>query len=459
MRNPVRARARLPRRRVPSAARSAVLAFLSSMLALAPAGIAQVTLPSVPVPDLPVDLPVDVDRTLSDAKRRLDPRGLRDVRLLRVRELLRKHRDVIEADASGAPILRSEVLAYSPTDAAIERARAAGYAVLRQRSLEPLDIRILVLRAPPGLSTRRALKDLRALDPDGTYDFNHVYTESGPVNSPAADQAPPQPTSPPGSAEKGTPATRVGLIDAGVDRAHPAFQDVAIHAHGCSGQLVPSAHGTAVASLLVGRATNFHGSAPGAMLFAADVYCGQPTGGAVDAVADAFGWLARERVATISVSLVGPPNGLLENVVRAVIARGHIVVAAVGNDGPAARPLFPAAYAGVVGVTGVDARRRALVEAGRGPHVDFAAPGADMAAANATRSYVAVRGTSFAAPIVAGLLAQQLLEPDGTESVSAISTLARQAIDLGARGPDRTYGNGLVGEKARIDLAIATGGG
>src|SRR4029077_8983492 len=102
----------------------------------------------------------------------------------------------------------------------------------------------------------------------------------------------------------------------------------------------------------------------------------------------------------------------LEAVVQHVITGGHIVVAAVGNDGPAAPPLYPAAWPGVVGVTGVDDGNRVLVEAQRGPQVKFAAPGAKMAAAKRPSGYTLVRGTSFAAPIVAGLLALRLSEPD-----------------------------------------------
>ena len=71
-----------------------------------------------------------------------------------------------------------------------------------------------------------------------------------------------------------------------------------------------------------------------------------------------------------------------------VVARGCLVVAAVGNDGPAARPLYPAAWPGVVGVTGVDARGRVLAEAERGVQVKFAAPGADMVAARTAAGYL-----------------------------------------------------------------------
>jgi subtilisin family serine protease len=141
---------------------------------------------------------------------------------------------------------------------------------------------------------------------------------------------------------------------------------------------------------------------------------------------------------------------LLEAAVKALIAKGHVVVAAVGNDGPAAPPLYPAAYPGVVAVTAVDARRRLLPEASRGSHVDFAAPGAEMAAAGLDGGFVAVRGTSFAAPLAAGLLARKMSAPDRVAADRAIVTLGRQALDLGARGPDPLFGRGLVATELRV---------
>jgi subtilisin family serine protease len=96
---------------------------------------------------------------------------------------------------------------------------------------------------------------------------------------------------------------------------------------------------------------------------------------------------------------------LLRRAIAAVRSRGIPVVAAVGNDGPAAPPQYPASYPGVVSVTGVDARGMALFESGNATHLDFAAPGADMAAARPGASYARVRGTSFAAPLAAGRLA------------------------------------------------------
>ncbi|GFE78106.1 protease [Steroidobacter agaridevorans] len=423
--------------------KSILLAFL--LLATGGVARAQVTLPQVQVPNLP-GLPTEpLNRTVNDVLDQADPQRLRELRQVRIRHLLRTNRTVLEADPRGAPIVRSEVVALSPTPAALDRARAAGFGIGRTRTLEGLDVSIVVLQAPQGMSTRRALERLRREDPEGTYDYNHVYLESGVVPAAAAEETSVV-------ASNGSPAVtaRVGLIDGGVQRSHPVFNGVNVHEHGCTGGAVPSAHGTAVASLLVGQGDVFHGAAPGAELFAADVYCGLATGGALDSVAEAFAWMSREKVPVINISLVGPANVLLERIVRVVTARGHIVVAAVGNDGPSAPPLFPAAYPEVVAVTGVDAKQRVLVEACRGKHVDFSAPGANMSAAGIEAPFGVVRGTSFAAPLVAGLLARQLLAVGGKEQAeAAIADLAARATDLGARGVDKIYGNGLVGNDLR----------
>jgi subtilisin family serine protease len=235
------------------------------------------------------------------------------------------------------------------------------------------------------------------------------------------------------------------------------FNGTTAHRWGCDDRVIPAAHGTAVASLLVGRGTEFHGVLPSAELYAADVYCGAPTGGAVDALAGAFGWMVRERIAVINVSLVGPDNAVLARIVASLTARGHVIVAAVGNDGPAAPPLYPASYPHVIGVTGVDAHHRVLVEAARGAQVMFAAPGADMAAGAPAGTYVAVRGTSFAAPIVAALLAQRLSQPDASLATAAVQALAQGAIDLGPPGKDLTYGYGLLGAEFAIDPRSLSG--
>lgn len=439
-----------PRGASAGAVRWRVLAVAGVLLALAPAAYAQlgaVQLPNLPQVPLPGAVGGAVNGALGQVENEVGTvQRLADARQLRIRELLRTERQRVERDPNGAPILRAEIVAFAPTDAALDAARAAGFTIARERALAGLDTRVVVLHAPEGMSTRRALARLRALDPNGAYDFNHIYLDSGVVARERGDARTGEPTLSAGAASAAPSRVRLGLVDGGVDVSHPVFRDASIHQHGCADKPVPSEHGTAVASLMIGRSDVFHGAAPGAELFAADVYCGSGTGGAVDAVVEGIAWIAHERVPVINVSLVGPRNVTLESVVRIVLARGHLIVAAVGNDGAAAPPLYPASYPGVIGVTGVDARRRVLLEACRGPQVDFAAPGADMAAAMLSSHFAAVRGTSFAAPIVAGLLAAQLAEPDAAAAGRAVAQLAAQAVDLGSHGVDKVYGNGLVGE-------------
>ena len=421
-------------------------------LAQAQVGLPPLRLPQLPgsLPELPATLPLDTDKSAALLAREGEVARLTQLRALRIRELLRRHRDVLEADPHGQPVVRGEVLALSPSDAALQAAAAAGFVVLRERALDDVGLRVVVLHSSG--ATARALTRLQRLDPEGVYDFNHVYTDSG-ITAAATPAG--EPASLAGSAAGAAqPQLRLGLIDSGVDATHEVFAGVPLRQHGCDAPR-PAAHGTAVASLLVGRSASLRGAAPGAALYAADVFCGVPTGGAVEAAAEAFAWLLHEQVPVINVSLVGPPNRLLETVVRTVLARGCLIVAAVGNDGPAAPPLYPAAWPGVIGVTAVDARQRVLLEAGRGAQVRFAAPGADLAAARLAGGYELVRGTSFAAPLVAGLLARGLPHPDVALAQEAVASLARAAVDLGAAGVDPVYGYGLVGAELRRQPALA----
>jgi len=405
------------------------------LLALsASAQLPRVQLPPVNVPGAPLPVP-GATRAVGGALNELA-----GARVLRIERLAATHRAELDRDTAGELVVRAEVVAIDITDDALALAQKARFVVLRTKELADLDVKITVLQTPEGMSATRGLKRLRKLDPEGTYDYNHVYLDSGTqaAAAPAAKKAEP--------IHGGT--GRVGLIDGGVDDQHEVFAGIRIHHHGCEGQVVPSPHGTAVAHLLVSR--NSIGE-----IYAADVYCGETFGGAIDRVSEAFGWMAREHVAVINVSLVGPRNKLMERVVKSLVSRGHLIIAAVGNDGPAAPPLFPASYDGVIGVTAVDAKHRVLIEACRGKQVDFAAKGADIsAAAVAPDNYVEVRGTSFAAPIIA-LMFSDLEVPDPARAQAELAKWKGIANDLGKPGRDDIYGEGELGdERLNIDPLI-----
>lgn len=371
-----------------------------------------------------------------------------DQRIKATRALLRQHRDVLEADPLGAPVRRRQILVWSPTPGALAAAQQLGFIVLQKRALAALGETLVTLGVPEQIDTDAALTQLRAVDPQGDYDFNHLYFGSGDISQ-GGLQTLRQPVSAPGNAT-GNAERRIGLIDSGVAIRHPALQGGTVTQWGCDDKPIPSAHGTAVASLLTGRDGKFRSGASGTRLFAADVYCGLATGGAVDQIAEALAWLAKEQVAVINLSLVGPPNRTLERVVGAMLRRGHLLIAAVGNDGPNAPPLYPASYPGVVGVSAIDPQRRPLPEAARGPQVMFAAPGSQLlAAASDGAAYRVVRGTSFAAPFVAALLAQKLARPEPQAAQRALTALIEQAAGADHRRTPET-GWGVVGEEFRV---------
>ncbi len=403
------------------------LLFLAACLASIPAAQAQI---GIGLPEIPA-----VGDILGQTAGLGEAVGgsLQDVRRLRIRDLLRTHRRELEAGPGGEPIVRGQIVALGASAAALEGARAGGFDVVRSDDAGELGA-ITTVRAPRGMSTRRALRRLREADPEGSYDFDHLYLESGagPVVVALAQS---------GASNHGP---RIGLIDSGVD-AHPSLVGAIATQRAFAGETAaPASHGTAIASLLIA-------TTPNARLYVADIYGGAPTGGASSSLARALVWLARERTPVINVSLVGSRNRVVELVVARIVARGLVIVAAVGNDGPAAAPLYPAAYEGVVGVTGVDARERVLIEAGRGAHVDFAAPGVVRVARGSETA--PVRGTSYAAPIVAGLLARRLGAPDPQGAERALAALREHARDLGARGRDNVYGHGMV--DARSDAFAA----
>lgn len=393
---------------------------LSALVALCAAAplTAQIALPDVReglgqvTGRLGAGLP-QVGEVVGDVKGTVE--GLTRLRLQRLDRLLRSNRDVIERDLSGALARKGELLLTNPAPGAIDTARAAGFGVVSTEELGELGLTVVRLSVPAGLTLARAQKLLAERLPDSEISADTLNFTSGSSTSAAKRAAP---------AAMPAIATPVGVIDGGSALPVTATRGFA------SGAPRSSDHGSAVVSLL-----QFAGVR---RVMLADVYGQDRAGGNALAVARALDWLLGAQVRVVSVSLVGPANPVVARAVAAAQRKGAVIVAAVGNDGPAAPPAYPASYPGVIAVTAVDGRNRALIEAGRAGHLDYAAPGADLFASNATGRRVKVRGTSFATPLVASRAALAL--PSG----NVRARLDAEAIDLGGKGSDATYGRGLL---------------
>jgi hypothetical protein len=326
------------------------------------------------------------------------PLTLNDLRKLRLQQLVTDNRATLEMDGAGNPAKRGRLIAVDPPQSAVPVAVRAGFTIASDETDEVLGIRVVAFNIPRGMKLGQAAALLRRLSPQLDVEFDHIFEPAGGTLAASSVGLAA------GAAASAGGGVKIGMVDGGVARS-PALDSANIEQRGFSGPAEATGHGTAVASLIVGSDGKFRGAAPGASLLVADVYGGSPAAGSATAVFKAMSWLASHRPSVVNMSLVGPRNRLVERAVAAVQARGIKVVAAVGNDGPAAPPLYPASQPGVIAVTGVDAKNRAIPEAGRAAHLDYAGPGADMAAALPGSGYAAVRGTSFASPLVAARLA------------------------------------------------------
>lgn len=352
---------------------------------------------------------------------------LLELRSLRLRALIRENRAILEAGERGLPIRRGIVVVVNPRAQDLLVAQRAGFTPIADELHAELGLRVVELRSPNGSSARSALALLARIAPGLDSDVDPIFEPAGGPLAPVSMAL--------ATASAASPGRVIGMVDGGV-ASHPSLAGARIEQNGFAGAPKPTGHGTAVASLLVGNQGRFRGAAAGSRLFVADVYGGNRAAGSATAVVKALAWLARNRPAVINVSLVGPQNKAVARAVQTLQSRGIQIVAAVGNDGPAAPPQYPASYPGVIAVTGVDARGRALPEAGRAAHLDFAAPGADMAAALPGSGYARVRGTSFAAPLAAARL---------------FHTGSRQRLATEARRGKGRVGEGIVCFECRVE--------
>jgi subtilisin family serine protease len=396
-----------------------ILLALSAALFAAPVaaqlvpGVSLPQLPPVGLPEVPVgDALETVDGVARSAQRLLD------VRNERIDRLLRRNRDTIELDAQGAPARRGELLLLDPAPAALAAAQAAGFEPAGREDLGSLGLSVVRLTLPRGLSLAEADALLRRAAPGAEIAPDNLHFQSGSTALPLAQAA---------GASAAAIATPVGIIDG----APGAGQTVSAMRGFARGAPAASNHGSAVTSLLAGAGARD--------LRVADIYGTDPAGGNALALIRALDWLAGGGARVISISLGGPSNAAVAKAIAAVQRRGVVVVAAVGNDGPAAPPAYPASYPGVLAVTGVDGRGRALIEAGRAAHLDYAAPGADIAARNRAGKWARVRGTSYAVPLVAARAAAALQRRGNWRAL-----LDAEAQDLGPRGPDPRYGRGML---------------
>lgn len=341
-----------------------------------------------------------------------------------------------------------EVLVTVDGDAAVTAALAAdfGLEVRAQRTSTLLGATVARLGIPDGRPVGVVLAQL-AGDGRATRRVpNHVYDlqqAAGVVNyafqriALAPDTA---------SGEN----VRVAVIDTAVDETHPAIRDaIAGEFDAMPGvEVTARDHGTSVAGLIAG-AGEFQGMAPGAKIYHARAFEGGKS--TMDVILSALDWAAEQDVRIINMSFVGPKNELLEEACSAARGRDIVLVAAAGNNGPKAPYGYPAAYPGVIAVTATDDKDELMQQANRGAYVFVSAPGVNVIAPVGGGQDL-VTGTSFAAAVVSGAIANLIHAAPDRSADWIEAALSSTARDLGAIGRDADFGYGLIDAKAAGEM-------
>ena len=342
-----------------------------------------------------------------------------------------------------------EIIAINLSAITTQRLRRSGWRVRSRRVFRNIGLEVARIELTDPANRTPALATLRQRFPTEAFSVNDLYV---PAAASCGDQRCYgqkliEWTDDTGKCGQGI---RVGIVDTAVNRKAPVLKGRKIQTRRFTSRVDRSstAHGTTVASLLVGKKDGtFSGLIPRARLYAAEAFYESTEGNNVanaTSIAAALDWLVGRRVSHINLSLSGPHNPLLEAAITGAAAADVVLIAAAGNEGPDAPPSYPAAYDQVVAATAVDADLRPYRQANRGKYIDISAPGVRIWTPETDVDGEYHTGTSFAAAFATAVLSQKRITmKDGGPLDSTLSSAALLR-DIGPKGHDDIFGHGLI---------------
>ncbi len=251
--------------------------------------------------------------------------------------------------------------------------------------------------------------------------------------------------------EKSGEGVLIAVIDSGVIN-RKAFKGKVSHISLIeSGSAITDSHGTAVASLILGdKSIGVSGVAPKAKILDIRVFDNDvPSNGYV--VAKGIVLAVENGAHVINLSLGGEKSStIVKSAVDFAIDNNVVVVAASGNES-ADKVGFPARYEEVIAVGAVDKNRvYANKFSNRGANLDLVALGNGVKTAEGVDGVAVKSGTSFACPLVAGLIAHVKSKYPQSSNQDIINSMYEYSDDLGMQGKDIYYGLGIP-NLTRID--------
>jgi subtilisin family serine protease len=261
----------------------------------------------------------------------------------------------------------------------------------------------------------------------------------------------------------------VGILDTGIDAGHPDLAAVRVtydHTGTRAEDIV--GHGTHVAGIVAAEANNAIGITGVARcaMHVWKIFGDEPFEGEYyvdpDLFADALRAASMSGLSGINLSIGGTASSNTEQrLIRRLVDRGVVVVAAMGNEFHDGNPTeYPAAYDDVLAVGAIAENRERSDFSNTGRHIGICAPGSNILSTlprrrssyRSERMYASWSGTSMATPHVTAAVALLAAEDPSLSASDIDRRLRATAATLSAmNGKARTneYGAGL------LDLARA----
>ncbi|WP_345751026.1 S8 family serine peptidase [Microbacterium rhizophilus] len=269
--------------------------------------------------------------------------------------------------------------------------------------------------------------------------------------------------------------TTIAVIDKGIADGPKEFEGAVVDGTDVSGVGTPDGrtpvdvidrnHGSWVASVAAARAAGdpdrMVGVAPEADLLSVSLGFGDSaTVPFAQQVAEAVVWSVDHGADVINLSLTTNSQSWDESWDQAFLyAMQHdvVIVVAAGNRGSGTNSVgAPATIPGVLTVAGVDPEGKASVEAStQGITIGVSAPSEKLLGVSNDGEIVEWRGTSGAAPIVAGIAALVRAahpEMSADDVINRIIKTARKPKDVEV--PDAFYGYGLIDAEAAVTASV-----
>ncbi len=262
----------------------------------------------------------------------------------------------------------------------------------------------------------------------------------------------------------GSPSVIVAVCDTGVDSSHPDLAPNLLlpgynSVDGSTDTSPVMWHGTAVAGCIGAVGNNGLGVAGvnwNVSILPVRVSNRSDGAAYLSDMADGITWAADQGARVVNVSYDASSSAAVDYAGQYLLGSGGILFIAAGNSGVDTSAVCPASPNSMV--VGATTSSDALASwSNYGAGVDLVAPGSGIYTTYAGGGYASVSGTSFASPIAAGVAALVFAENPSLGPSQVMDILCSTCTDLGASGPDDTFGYGRVDAAAAVAVAAQRG--